>query len=132
MEILENITPPCYAFHKPSQRKGNEMSNVNISFTGTVDRVKDWGDNTDLTIKVDDGGNFPSRAVVKVPGSNFFEQGSEVTVTSARLPYGKTRTYTNNDGEEKTITDLIYPGASVSGGSGAKPDADPFGDDVPF
>ena len=106
---------------------------VNISFTGTVERVKDWGDNTDLTIRVDDGGQFPSRAVVKVPGSNFFAEGSEVTVTSARLPYGKTRTYTNRDGEEKTVTDLIYPSASVAGGDSApSTPSETFGSEIPF
>lgn len=101
---------------------------TNISFTGRVERIKDWGDSTDLSIAIDEGRDFPARALVKLHGSNHFAQGEVVEVTSATMPYPKHREYNG-----KIYVDIIYRNASVKSVGTAEPSPSTIDDsDIPF
>lgn len=109
---------------------------ASIEFTGTIARVKDWGDATDLNLEIDEGRQYPSRCVVKLNGSNHFEQGDVVKVSVATMPYAKTREYTDRNGDQKQITDIIFRDATVHITEGANPVGDntgeAFGESIPF
>ena len=110
---------------------------ASIEFEGKVARVKDWGDATDLSLEIDEGRQYPARCIVKLNGSNNFEQGDVVKVSTATMPYAKSREYTNRDGELKQVTDIYFTNASANITDGANPigkvEDDIFGaDPVPF
>lgn len=94
---------------------------ASIEFTGKVSRVKDWGDATDLSLEIEEGRQYPARCIVKLNGSNHFEQGDVVKVSTATMPYAKSRTYTDREGNEKQVTDIYFTNASARISEGANP-----------
>ena len=106
---------------------------ASINFTGKVERVKEWDDGSaSIDVHVDDGSKYGGRA--RVSTKLHVEPGDIVSVTTERLPYGKTRAYTTRDGENKTATDLIYTYAQVEIVEPVEGCAveDDLGDDIPF
>jgi hypothetical protein len=100
-----------------------------ITVVGTVEFSFRNDDSTKFIVSVDDGGKWPTRLTVFQDGFPDLQKGDTVTVTSERLPYAKSRTYTDKEGNEKTANDLILPGATISGGSAAPVLDD---DSIPF
>lgn len=85
---------------------------VSISFTGKVERVKEWDDDSrTIDVKVDDGSKYGGRA--RISTKQAVNQGDTVSVTTEKMPYPKVREYTNRDGERKTAADLVYAYAEV-------------------
>ena len=106
------------------------MSNVSITFTAKVERVHEHNGSYALSLKVDDGSKYGGRADLwtDTPAS----VGDTVEVTTERMPYGKVRTYTDREGNDKTVADLKYMDAKVRviGGAPA-PKAEESGE-IPF
>lgn len=80
-----------------------------------------------LSLKVDDGSQYGGKA--KVWSTAPASKGDTVQVTCARMPYGKTSTYTGRDGAEHTSVEITYPDAEVVVMGGY---ADDDGEEIPF
>lgn len=118
------------------------MDKVELTFTGTVADVRSFERSGKIRVEIQEGREYPALADVwcSLTEIEVIRKGDRVEVSCTRLPYSKTRTYTDRSGIEKTVTDTNYNAAAVRLLEDLTPEqevarvtgTDDLEDDIPF